>query len=73
MISREDMLKVERGVIYLIGLCQGVREGETEDNAAYKLLVNIEAKAHEMTKDISNITENELKQVHHVDFRGGTS
>jgi hypothetical protein len=71
---REKLLRVESAVNAVIGLCARFREGEP-DGSGYRLLVDLENQAHNMNKQISDVTEGELKKLISVDFKrqGGTA
>ena len=66
MISRCDLLKVERAVFRLIGICASVREGNTEDSEAFQLVVELEHECHGMVKRIGELTEGAMKYPHGV-------
>ena len=62
MISREDLLKVERGIYRLIKLCCDARVNEMTDSKEYKLVVTLEHECHNMVKRITDLTEGKKKE-----------
>ena len=63
MISRNDLLKIERSIFSLINQCSDARKDTSEDSAAYQLVVTLEHECHGMVKRISDITEGAWKEV----------
>lgn len=61
-IMRKKMIEVESKIFNVIAACQKAREGELR-SAAGDLLVSLEERLHEMTKEICELTEfGELKE-----------
>ncbi len=61
MITRGDLLNVEKTLQAVISTCQKSRHGVVTSSAAFTLLVKIENDAHERVLALSKLTEGELK------------
>lgn len=61
MITREKLIRVENKIFNVISAASELRAGE-KDSEEYKLLVDIEAQCHKMTKKISDLTEGQTEE-----------